>query len=123
MPPAAAKAAGGPGGIIGALRPDWEEIKYAVMLTAARGQFSLPAWLALLLSTGNATLCERSTCKDTEWGGWDQTTDAYTGLKLLGRGADARSRDPARRRPRRVCRAGIQAAVPVPRPDAGSAAR
>ena len=84
MAPAAAKAAGGPGGIIGTLRPDWEQIKYAVMLTAVRGQFSLPAWLALLLSTGNATLCERSTRNDAEWGGWDQRTDAYTGRNLLG---------------------------------------
>ena len=84
MAPAAAKAAGGPGGIIGDLRPDWEQIKYAVMLTAVRGQFSLPAWLALLLSTGNATLCERSTRNDAEWGGWDQRTDAYTGRNLLG---------------------------------------
>lgn len=84
MAPAAAKAAGGPQGIIGDLRPDWEQIKYAVMLTTARAQFSLPAWLALLLSTGNATLCERSTRNDAEWGGWDQATDAYTGRNLLG---------------------------------------
>jgi hypothetical protein len=38
------------------------------------------------MRTGNATLCERSTRHDTEWGGWDQRTNRYTGRNLLGVG-------------------------------------
>jgi predicted NAD-dependent protein-ADP-ribosyltransferase YbiA (DUF1768 family) len=84
MTPRHAKTAGGPNGIIGALRPDWQHAKYAVMLTAIRAQFRLPAWLPLLMSTGTATICERSTKSDTEWGGWDARTLSYTGRNMLG---------------------------------------
>ncbi len=81
---AEAKRLGGRGGIIPQIRPDWDEVSYAVMLTFCRVQFRLPGWREMLLSTGDWTLVERSRRHDTRWGGYDQTTDRYDGLNLLG---------------------------------------
>lgn len=50
------------------LREDWEEIKEQVMLDALRKKFSLPAFRAMLLSTGDEELVEGTTWHDNVWG-------------------------------------------------------
>ena len=75
---------GGRRGIIKQLRPDWDEISYAVMLDFARRQWHLPGWRQALLETCEATLVERSTQGDTLWGGYNPKTDTYDGQNLLG---------------------------------------
>lgn len=83
--PAAAKRRGsarGEGGRTIDLRPDWEQVKLAVMLAACRGKFSLPRYRAPLLATGDRTLVEDSP-SDYAWGGRDPRGE-YLGRNLLG---------------------------------------
>lgn len=50
------------------LRPDWEEIKIAVMTDLNRQKYADPALRNLLLSTGDASLVEGNHWGDTFWG-------------------------------------------------------
>lgn len=49
------------------LRPDWEEIKYDVMLFALRAKFMMPNYRRELLATGNREIREDSPT-DFVWG-------------------------------------------------------
>lgn len=66
------------------LRPDWEEIKYAVMLQALREKFKLEQYRAYLINTGHVDIYENSPT-DAVWGLWNPKTQDWTGLNLLGR--------------------------------------
>jgi len=69
------------------LRPDWEEVKYQVMLDCVREKFARPAYGALLLATGDAVLIEGNTWHDNVWGicVCDRCqSDARVGTNLLG---------------------------------------
>lgn len=81
--PREAKSLGGPGGVVGVLRPDWDAVRYAVMLAFARRQWCLPSWQSILLGTGERVLAERSP-HDAEWGCYDPKAGTNTGLNLLG---------------------------------------
>jgi ribA/ribD-fused uncharacterized protein len=50
------------------LRPDWETVKYDVMIDLLRLKFREPDLRRMLLSTGNAKLVEGNTWNDTCWG-------------------------------------------------------
>lgn len=65
-----------------ALRPDWEEVKYDVMMTALRAKFSQPYWRKLLLDTGDETIIEWNNWNDRIWG--VSITDCL-GYNLLGK--------------------------------------
>jgi hypothetical protein len=49
-------------------RPDWEEVKHALMLDLVRAKFSDDDLRGRLLDTGDAELVEGNTWGDTEWG-------------------------------------------------------
>lgn len=66
------------------LRPDWETVKYDIMLHLLRVKFRDVTLRAVLLATGERTLVEASP-HDAEWGGWDRQARAWTGANLLGR--------------------------------------
>lgn len=69
--PGQAKRLGGPkskGGIV-TLRPDWESIKYDVMLALVRQKFNINADLkAVLLATGDQDIVEDNHHHDNIWG-------------------------------------------------------
>lgn len=50
------------------LRPDWEAVKYDIMLALLRQKFSLPEFHQKLLATGAADLIEGNTWGDRTWG-------------------------------------------------------
>lgn len=80
-----AKRRGGPrgeGGRAIELRPDWEEVKVAVMHFACLGKFMLPAFREALRVTGDAVLVEDSP-SDFVWGRRDRD-GGYRGRNLLG---------------------------------------
>jgi ribA/ribD-fused uncharacterized protein len=79
LSPALAKRAGR--GTV--LRPDWEQVKYQVMLCALRGKFALEPYRAALLLTHPHALVEDSR-DDHVWGGRD-AHGTLTGQNLLGR--------------------------------------
>ena len=85
--PMIAKRRGGPRGENGrriTLRARWaEHHRYWVMLDGLRHKFTLPAFAALLESTGERVLAEDSPT-DFEWGCRD-AAGGYSGLNLLGR--------------------------------------
>lgn len=66
-----------------ALRPDWEDVKMDVMLTALRAKFSQPPFAAALLATGEDVIAENSPT-DFEWGVRD-ATGGFAGQNQLGR--------------------------------------
>lgn len=76
--PAAAKAAGR----ATELRPDWEQIKYEVMLCALRGKFALEPYRSALLLTHDRPLAEDSP-SDFVWGCRD-AHGGHGGQNLLG---------------------------------------
>jgi ribA/ribD-fused uncharacterized protein len=80
--PAEAKRLGGPHGIV-SLREDWEQVRYAVMLTFNRLQWRLAGWRELLLLTGRQTLAELSP-HDGEWGCKERGSGKLVGCNLLG---------------------------------------
>ena len=83
--PASAKRRGsrrGEGGRRITLRPDWEEVKFFVMLVANRGKFLLPRYRDTLRATGDRVLVEDSPT-DYAWGGRDRK-GGYGGRNLLG---------------------------------------
>ena len=50
------------------IRPDWENIKYDVMITALRAKFSNEDWTKKLLATENEVLIEWNNWNDKIWG-------------------------------------------------------
>ncbi len=80
--PVQAKKLGGPRGIV-RLRGDWEQVRYAVMLTFNCIQWRLDGWRELLLMTGQHTLAELSPY-DAEWGCKERSSGRYVGRNLLG---------------------------------------
>jgi ribA/ribD-fused uncharacterized protein len=64
------------------LRPDWEEIKFDVMLCALRGKFALEPYRSSLLVTHSRPLAEDSPT-DFEWGCRDPQ-GGHGGQNLLG---------------------------------------
>jgi ribA/ribD-fused uncharacterized protein len=82
---AEAKRRGGPHGEDGRriqLRPDWEAVKFDVMLWLNRRKFQLPSYREALLATGDRPLVENSPV-DSFWGGRD-SGGGYTGENMLG---------------------------------------
>jgi ribA/ribD-fused uncharacterized protein len=65
------------------LRPDWEQVKFQVMLAALRGKFALEPYRSALLLTHPRPLGENSP-DDFVWGCRDPEK-GYGGLNLLGR--------------------------------------
>lgn len=66
-----------------ALRPDWEQIKQAVMLNLQRQKYSYPELRTLLLATGNLELIEGNTWGDTYWGVCNGVGDNWLGKILM----------------------------------------
>jgi ribA/ribD-fused uncharacterized protein len=66
-----------------ALRPDWEEIKFNVMLTALRVKFAEPEFRDALMSTRDRFIAEDSPT-DYVWGIRDGH-GGFTGTNLLGK--------------------------------------
>ena len=64
------------------LRPDWERVKFEVMLCALRGKFALEPYRSALLLTHPRPLAENSP-SDFAWGCRD-TQGGYGGQNLLG---------------------------------------
>ena len=64
------------------LRPDWEQVKFEVMLCALRGKFTLEPYRAALLLTHPRPIAEDS-ATDFIWGARDRD-GGYTGQNLLG---------------------------------------
>lgn len=64
------------------LRPDWEAVKFAVMLCALRGKYAQEPYRSVLLATRETPLVEWSP-HDHEWGGAGPTGDGR-GRNLLG---------------------------------------
>lgn len=50
------------------MRPDWDEVKEAVMLDLTRQKYTLPEYRERLLATGNREIVEGNTWGDTFWG-------------------------------------------------------
>ncbi len=66
------------------LRPDWEEVKEAVMLTGLRAKFAVGSDLAAkLMATGNAKLIEGNNWSDTYWGVCQGTGKNRLGILLM----------------------------------------
>lgn len=76
--PGAAKRAGN----ATSLRPDWEQIKYEVMLRALRGKFAMEPYRSALLRTRPRPIAEDSPIDDV-WGCRDER-GGYGGRNLLG---------------------------------------
>jgi hypothetical protein len=51
-----------------ALRPDWDTVKYDIMLDLLRLKFAIPSLRKALLATGNAKLVEGNSWNDRDWG-------------------------------------------------------
>ena len=66
-----------------ALRPDWEDVKYEVMLTGLRVKFTQPEFREALISTGDRYIAEDSPT-DFIWGIRDPD-GGFTGKNLLGK--------------------------------------
>ncbi len=66
------------------LRPDWDEIKYEVMLHGLYSKFFDPYFRDQLLATGDQLLFEASPT-DAVWGLWDPVAESWTGQNLLGK--------------------------------------
>ncbi|HYL98396.1 MAG TPA: NADAR family protein [Blastocatellia bacterium] len=65
------------------LRSDWEQVKDSVMLRAVRTKFDQhPRLASLLLSTGEAPICEH-TSRDSYWGDGGDGTGRNTLGKIL----------------------------------------
>jgi ribA/ribD-fused uncharacterized protein len=62
-------------------RRDWDSCKEDVMLTALQAKFQHPDRMALLQSTGRATLKEKS-ARDSYWGGTTKTAKNRMGILL-----------------------------------------
>lgn len=65
------------------LRPDWEEVKYQIMIDGLRAKFAIPEFCDALQDTGYRYIAEDSPT-DAQWGLWNKTTKTWTGRNLLG---------------------------------------
>lgn len=65
------------------LRPDWETVKWDVMVEALRAKFAIPEFRSSLLTTGDKFIYEDSPT-DAQWGLWNAREKAWTGKNLLG---------------------------------------
>lgn len=65
-----------------ALRPDWEDVKYEVMVIGLRKKFEIPYFRQQLYETGTRYIAEDSPT-DFIWGIRDEH-GGYTGMNLLG---------------------------------------
>lgn len=68
-----------------ALRPDWENVKYDVMLQALRLKFADPGLKQKLLDTGDAELVEGNYWHDNVWGRCNCPECGGQGKNHLGR--------------------------------------
>jgi len=50
------------------MRPDWDDVKEAVMLDLTRQKYALPEYRERLLATGDREIVEGNTWGDTFWG-------------------------------------------------------
>jgi ribA/ribD-fused uncharacterized protein len=65
------------------LRPDWEDIKIAVMYSLLQQKFSGPVLANALVATGDAELIEGNTWNDTFWGVCDGNGQNHLGKLLM----------------------------------------
>jgi len=66
------------------IRPDWEDVKYDILLIGLRVKFSTRRFGEVLIGTGNRLIAEDSPT-DYIWGIRDEH-GGYTGTNLLGKG-------------------------------------
>lgn len=67
-----------------ALRPDWEEVKYEVMLACLRSKFERHSGLReQLVATGTEKIVEENTWGDREWGVVDGVGENKLGKALM----------------------------------------
>ena len=66
-------------------RPDWEEIKYEVMLEIVRAKFQNADLRALLVATGDSILIEGNMWHDNYWGSCTCSKCGNAGMNMLGR--------------------------------------
>lgn len=66
------------------LRPDWETVKYEIMLELLRQKFSEPVLRQKLMDTDNAELIEGNTWGDRSWG-CVQKNGKWVGKNNLGK--------------------------------------
>ncbi len=66
-----------------ALRPDWEDIKFSVMLALQRIKFKDPVLAKLLLATGDKYLEETNSWNDTYWGVCNGRGQNFLGKALM----------------------------------------
>ncbi|MGH8792470.1 MAG: GTP cyclohydrolase II [Stackebrandtia sp.] len=81
-------------------RPDWDEIKPAVMRQLVRTKFSCPFLGQKLLDTGDAQLIEGNTWGDVFWGVCDGVGENVLGQILMEVRASLQKPDDAVKRPR-----------------------
>lgn len=67
------------------LRPDWDEVKYGVMLDLTRQKYRVERFQALLLDTGEAYIQEDNYWHDTYWGVCTCSRCNGEGLNMLGK--------------------------------------
>lgn len=65
------------------LRSNWEEIKLKVMLKMVTKKFEIPALEFVLLKTGEATLIEGNSWKDSYWGVYNGKGENHLGRILM----------------------------------------
>jgi hypothetical protein len=65
------------------LRPDWESVKYPMMLDFVRKKFDNPFLRPMLLATADATLIEGNTWNDRVWGVCDGVGQNNLGKILM----------------------------------------
>ncbi len=65
------------------LRPDWEQVKFNVMLQIIRNKFSDPVLRKMLLSTGSIELIEGNYWHDTFWGVCNGVGNNHLGKILM----------------------------------------
>jgi len=65
------------------LRPDWESVKYTVMLNCLRLKFAKDPLRSRLLETGEAELVEGNTWGDRVWGVVDGVGENHLGRLLM----------------------------------------
>lgn len=67
------------------LRSDWDSARFDVMEQVLRAKFREPALRAKLLATGDRTLIEGNTWRDTTWGAVRTKTGQWSGRNELGK--------------------------------------
>lgn len=70
-------------GRIVTLRPDWDTVKFTVMLDLVRAKFANPELAVKLIATGDAQLVEGNTWGDTLWGVCKGSGENHLGKILM----------------------------------------